>query len=125
MTLLNLHLSRLHEYYADRHTVAIVEDGGRKLSEALAKIVTYTGRMSRFNDTKAYSNFKALFIVDPDTAEKDAVKVAGVQRSDQQVVHRVLSRGVSSFDSFVEIFSTHPNIVKRLRTLHELQLGSV
>jgi len=121
LTLLSLQLSRLREYYADRHSARVVDDGARKLSEALAKIVTYTGQMGRRNNVRAYSNFKALFIADPDTAEKDAAEVVTVRGgSDQELVQRVLSRKVSTFDSFAEIFSTHPNIVKRLRALQAL-----
>ena len=121
LTLLSLQLSRLREYYADRHSARVVDDGARKLSEALAKIVTYTGQMGRRNNVRAYSNFKALFIADPDTAEKDAAEVVTVRGgSDQELVQRVLSRKVSTFDSFAEIFSTHPNIIKRLRALQAL-----
>ena len=121
LTVLSLHLSRLREYYADRHSVAVVDDGARKLSEGLAKIVSYTGRMSRVSDVRAYSNFKALFISDPDTAEKDAAEIQmTLGGSDQQLVQRVISSKVSAFDSLVEIFSTHPNIVKRLRALQAL-----
>ncbi|MDH5690794.1 MAG: zinc metalloprotease HtpX, partial [Candidatus Bathyarchaeota archaeon] len=42
-----LYLSRLREYYADRHSASIVEDGPRKLSEGLAKIVHATKKMGR------------------------------------------------------------------------------
>lgn len=122
LTLLSLHLSRLREYYADRHSVSVVDGGSRKLSEGLAKIVTYTGRMGRLSDAKAFSNFKALFIADPDTTEKDAVVIERMGGdSDQRLVQRVLSSKVSAFDSFGEVFSTHPNIVKRLRALQSLQ----
>jgi len=31
----------------------------------------------------------------------------------------VLSRKLTVFDTFAEIFSTHPNIVKRLKALQE------
>ena len=121
LTLLSLHLSRLREYYADRHSVTVVDDGARKLSEGLAKIVSYTGRMSRVSDVRAYSNFKTLFISDPDTAEKDAAEIQTILGgSDQQLVQRVISSKVSAIDSFVEIFSTHPNIVKRLQALQVL-----
>jgi heat shock protein HtpX len=132
LTLLSLQLSRLREYYADRHSAQVVDDGANKLSVALAKIVTYTGQMSRgrmnlgqrgqVGNVKAFSNFKALFIADPDTAEKDSAEVRTIMEgSDKDLVQRVLSRKVSTFDSFVEIFSTHPNIVKRLRALQSLQ----
>lgn len=118
LTLLSLKLSRLREYYADRHSVAVVDNGAQKLSIALAKIVTYTSRMSVFGrNVKQYSNFKALFIADPDTATQDATQIG----SDQELVQRILSRSVGTFESFAEIFSTHPNIVKRLRALQELQ----
>jgi len=122
LTLLSLNLSRLREYYADRHSVSVVDDGARKLSEALAKIVTYTGRMGKVSDARAFSNFKALFIADPDTAKRDAAGVEMMRGDgDQRLVERVLSSKVSGFDSFFEVFSTHPNIVKRLRELQSLR----
>lgn len=128
LTLLSLKLSRLREYYADKHSVAVVDDGGRKLSEALAKIVTYTARGGMYGrrgttsmGARQFSNFKSLFIADPDTAQKDAQEIGqfGRAKSDQQLVQDILSRQPSAFDSFVEMFSTHPNIVKRLRALQE------
>jgi len=122
MTLLSLHLSRLREYYADRHSVSVVDDGARKLSEALAKIVTYTGRMSLAGHVHGVSSFKALFIADPDTAGKDTAEVLSYrQTSDQELVRNILSKRPSGFDSLLELFSTHPNIVKRLTALQELQ----
>jgi heat shock protein HtpX len=118
LTLLTLYLSRLREYYADKHAVIVVDDGARKLSEGLAKIVTYTGKMSRVSDVKVFSNLKSLFISDPDTAEKDSAEVPMMWGgSDQQLVQNVISRRVSTSDTLVEAFSTHPNIVKRLRAL--------
>ena len=122
LTLLSLQLSRLREYYADRHSAQVVDDGANKLSVALAKIVTYTSQMGQVSNVKAFSNFKSLFIADPDTAGRDAAEVQTVMRgSDQELVQRVLSRRISTFDSIAEIFSTHPNIVKRLRALQSLQ----
>ncbi len=121
MTLLSLHLSRLREYYADRHSVEVVDDGTRKLSEGLAKIVTYTGRMRLTGHARGISSFKALFIADPDTAGKDTAEVLTYrQTSDQELVRNILLKTPSGFDSFVELFSTHPNIVKRLIALQKL-----
>ncbi|NWG09892.1 MAG: M48 family metalloprotease, partial [Nitrososphaerales archaeon] len=45
LSLFVLGLSRLREYYADRHSIGIVDEGSRKLSEALAKIVDYNAHM--------------------------------------------------------------------------------
>jgi heat shock protein HtpX len=118
LTLLSLRLSRLREYYADRHSVAIVDDGARKLSEGLAKVVTATRRIGQAHDVRAYSNFKALFITDPGTAVQDTESLAATRwRRDQQLVQHVLNRNVSTVDSFFEMFSTHPHIVKRLRAI--------
>ena len=124
LTLLTLRLSRLREYYADRHCVSVVDDGARKLSEGLAKIVTNTRRLGIYGvRIKAFSNFKALYIADPETVARDAVDMQRVGRiiSDQQLVRETRSRKATLLESFVEVFSTHPNIVKRLKALHELQ----
>jgi Zn-dependent protease with chaperone function len=39
---------------------------------------------------------------------------------DRKLVEEVLRRKVTTFDKIMEVFSTHPNIVKRLRALQEL-----
>jgi len=118
VTLFILGLSRLREYYADNHAVRVVDDGGRKLSEALAKITYSAGRMRRQN-LGATGSFRALFISDPERAPEDAAELAhaGGYTSDQELVRSVMARKVTSADRLVELFSTHPNIVKRIRTL--------
>ena len=122
LTLFTLYLSRLREYYADRHSTSVVDDGSRKLSEGLAKIA-YSTEMAR--KTRKYktnmSSMKSLFISDPDTVATDAREMAqiGMSRSDRELVERYLNRKISSGDRLIEIFSTHPNMVKRLRTLQE------
>lgn len=123
LTMFTLYLSRLREYFADRHSASVVEEGPRKLSEGLAKIVYSSSRMKRFRpETRSFSSFKALFISDPDRAESDAVAIAqaGGHVADQRLVQEVLRKEVRAFDKVVELFSTHPNIVKRLRALQEL-----
>jgi len=123
LTMFTLYLSRLREYFADRHSASVVDEGPRKLSEALAKIQASTGRMKRMNrQAGSFSSFKALFISDPDRAETDAVSIAQARgyASDQRLVEEVLRREVTAADRLMELFSTHPNIVKRLRALQEL-----
>ncbi|UCE16268.1 MAG: M48 family metalloprotease [Candidatus Bathyarchaeota archaeon] len=118
-----LYLSRLREYYADRHSAAIVEDGPRKLSEGLAKIVHSSRRMRRTSrKTSNFSSFKSLFISDPDRSELDtaAITQARALMADRKLVEKVLTRKVTTLDRIAEILSSHPNIVKRLRTLQEL-----
>jgi len=123
LTLFVLGLSRLREYYADRRSAATVDDGARKLSEALAKIVASTGRLrSQYRRVGSLNSFKALFINDPDRAEKDEVEIAGTRmfRADQQLVQEILSRKITTVDRVLELLSTHPNIVKRLQALQRL-----
>jgi heat shock protein HtpX len=118
-----LHLSRLREYYADRHSASIVEDGPRKLSEGLAKIAKSSKRMKKVRkDVSNFSSFKSLFIADPDRAELDSAAIAqkGAFTSDQKLVESTLRRKVTTLDRIAEVLSTHPNIVKRLRALQEL-----
>ena len=117
-----LYLSRLREYYADRHSASIVEDGPRKLSEGLAKIVHSTRNMRKTQKkTQQLNAFKALFIADPDRAETDSMAISHLAvASDQKLVQDILSRRMTTMDRIIEVFSTHPNIVKRLKALQEL-----
>lgn len=123
LTIFTLYLSRLREYFADRHSASIVDDGPRKLSEGLAKIVSSTRKMKHARkDVSGHSSFKALFISDPDRAEADSAAISRAvgYRSDQRLVEEQLRKDITATDRLVELFSTHPNIVKRLRALQRL-----
>ncbi len=123
LSLFVLSLSRFREYYADRHTVETVNDGARKLSEALAKIATSETRTMRKGRSGGSSSFKSLFINDPDTAKGDAATISkyGGRLSDRALVDKLISKKLTGFDRFMEIFSTHPNMVKRLRALQNIR----
>jgi heat shock protein HtpX len=120
-----LYLSRLREYYADRHSVSVVDGGAQKLSFGLAKIVNTTRKINATRKAQKEkpnsSAFKALFIADPDRASVDSAELVaiGVQ-SEQNIIQEVTSRKLTFADRLLEAFSTHPNIVKRLRALQEL-----
>lgn len=121
LNLFILYLSRVREYYADKHSVSIVDNGAQKLSSGLARIVHTTQRTSRGKqDTKNLNAFKALFIADPDKANVDSATLATMEASGQQLVQEILSKKPTFADKLVEALSTHPNIVKRLRALQEL-----
>ena len=116
-----LYFSRLREYYADAFSVQLAptrREGARRLSEALAKIVYRTaGSRHWLEHSAVVGSFKALLIADPDSAERDAEALGA---RDQELVRRLLRRRVTLADTILELFSTHPNIVKRLRALQEL-----
>ncbi len=119
LLLFNLGFSRLREYYADQHSASIVQDGARKLSEGLAKISSATWRIQG-TSPMAFSGYKTLFISDPDRAGRDAAELHQMRfGGDDELVRNIMSRRLGFLDKFGELFSTHPNIVKRLRALNE------
>jgi heat shock protein HtpX len=121
LNLLILNLSRTREYYADRHSATIVDDGAQKLSSGLARIVHSTQRTSRSKqDAKNQNAFKALFIADPDRANVDSQTLATMEASGQALVQEILAKKPTFADKLIEALSTHPNIVKRLQALQEL-----
>jgi heat shock protein HtpX len=122
MNLFTLYLSRLREYYADRHSAATVENGSQKLSTGLAKIVNATKniRMTK-KDTQNLHAFKALFIADPDCAQIDSAQLSAMSVGDsQKMVDDIISKNLTGAERIKEILSTHPNIIKRLRALRGL-----
>ena len=122
MNLFILSLSRQREYYADRHSASTVENGSQKLSTGLAKIVSATKNMrGARKETKNLGAFKALFIADPDRAEIDSAQLSSTRSIDsQKMVAEILSKKLTTGERILEIFSTHPNIIKRLRALKQL-----
>jgi heat shock protein HtpX len=121
LTLCTLYVSRLREYYADRHSVSVVDNGSQKLSLGLAKIVNATKIRSKPQQQKQKIAFKALFITDPERATSDSAAINAMQaNSSSNLVQEILLKKLTTGDKIAEAFSTHPNIIKRLRALHEL-----
>jgi heat shock protein HtpX len=123
LNLFTLHVSRLREYYADRHSVSVVDNGATKLSTGLAKIVHASAKTSKAQQqkqqTKTMNGFKSLFIANPETAQEDSASLNAFENN-QQLVEDFLSKKITFGDKLIEALSTHPNIVKRLRALQEL-----
>jgi heat shock protein HtpX len=124
LNLFTLHVSRLREYYADRHAVSVVGDGANKLSTGLAKIVhasakTVKSTQQTQQQTKNFSGFKSLFISNPETAQEDSAMLHAFE-GNQKLVDDLLAKKITFGDKLIEALSTHPNIVKRLRALKEL-----
>ncbi|MCW4005455.1 MAG: zinc metalloprotease HtpX [Candidatus Bathyarchaeota archaeon] len=125
LNLFTLYLSRLREYYADRHSASVVQDGASKLSTGLAKIVHASARVSnprKQQQTQDTLSFRALFIADPEHAKQDSAQLHAFESAsgNQNLVDEILSRKLTFTDKLIEALSTHPNIVKRLHALKEL-----
>lgn len=120
-----LYLSRLREYYADRHSVSIVENGAEKLSTGLMTIVNENKNQNRYrrNNNKenksSNASFKALFISDPSKADVEAEKLYtdNVGANKRELLKEILSKKVTGAEKFAELFATHPNIIKRLKAI--------
>jgi heat shock protein HtpX len=108
-----LALSRVREYYADRYSASIVDDGARKLSAALVKIVLSTRRGER---KLAANGFKALLISDPDANVRDGFLLSP-EAPDTELISELKTRRMRARDWLCEALSTHPNITNRLRNL--------
>ena len=107
-----LGLSRLREYYADAHS-AMINDA-RKLQSALAKIAVATGYLAlKGHNITEHSQFRALFIYDPYASTRDMELLSDTER----LIAEIKSRKISLFESIAELFSTHPNLVKRIKAL--------
>ena len=108
-----LAFSRYREYFADRHSVALNPNGGIHLQRALAKIVAYVrpSIIREAENTISLVQFKALFIQDP------LVKLPYRVRDVDALVEYLKNRKLTLWDRIKELFSTHPDITKRLRML--------
>ena len=129
--LLNLAIlwfSRLREYYADQFGATSVYEGSRKLQEGLVKIENKMARLKeqgqRARATASSSSspmglnplgsgLKALFIADPD------VGVASENLTDREMVMKYKQKNPSFGQRLFELFTTHPEISKRLKALDQ------
>jgi len=122
LTLFTLYLSRLREYYADRHSASIVDNGAKKLSTGLISIVKLSQESKqKKREENSNSAFKALFISNPDRADTEAQELYTSYYSNKEdLLRETLAKEPTSSDRLLEILSTHPNIIKRLRALQKL-----
>jgi heat shock protein HtpX len=118
LTFFTLWLSRVREYYADRNSVQVVDNGAWKLSTGLAKIVSASKKPSKQRgqgQQQGASAFRCLFISDPGDSAQAAKSIDA-----SLMVQEILSRKITGADKLKEAFSTHPNVTKRLRALQQL-----
>lgn len=123
--LLVLYASRIREYYADKDSVALGNKPAN-LASALYKLVYGSAKtpksllketegMKAFfaNDpSRAISEFNDLMALDMDKSGSiDEVELAAIRNK---------KANVSGMDRFMELLSTHPNMVKRISALSEL-----
>jgi len=122
--LLVLYASRIREYFADRGSVAL----GNKpaaLASSLYKLVYGSARM-RPEALKESEGLKAFFVNDPSQARKeirelsqlDLDKSGTIDQSELMLLQNKSIR-LGFGDRMLEILSTHPNMLKRIKRLSE------
>ena len=126
--LLVLYASRIREYFADRGSVEL---GNRPsaLASALYKLVYGSARMNK-ETLREVEGLKAFFANDPSRALTEIRELSqlDLDRSgtiDAGEIARLRTQEIhlSFSDRLMEVLSTHPNMLKRIKQLSELQVS--
>ncbi len=125
-SLLVMYGSRIREYFADKGSVEL----GNKpaaLASALYKLVYGSARLSETAELKQVEGMKAFFLNDPSKAlhEIRELKAVDTDRSgtiDSNELFRLRNKrlNLSAGEKLMELLSTHPNMLKRIKQLSEL-----
>jgi len=127
--LLVLYGSRIREYYADRGSVKL-GNAPHHLATALYKLVYSNARQKGSAEMKEIEGVKAFFINDPSRSWNEVRELAQVDTNmsgtiDANELAALRSKTVrlSTGDKMLEILSTHPNMLKRIKHLSSLTPG--
>ncbi len=121
--LLVLYGSRIREYYADQGSV---EFGNQPhfLASALYKLVYGSARVRGQDDLRRVEGVKAFFLNDPSRAKTELTELAQIDTDmsgtiDGNELMEIRQKGVriSAAERMMELFTTHPNMVKRIKHL--------
>ena len=124
--LLVLYGSRIREYYADAGSVELTRKP-HELASALYKMIYGSAGLKQDKVKKELGSMRAFFAADPLTARNDLkdLRAADLDKDgkiDAYELRAFAERArVSRTDRMMEIFSTHPNPVSRVKKLGEYQ----
>ena len=119
--LIVLYVSRIREYYAD-YGSAILTKKPHALASALYRITLSTSGLPK-EKIKEAEGMKAFFATDPSTSRRDIfdLKQADLNLDghiDEYEMKMFAERAkISTTDKLMEIFSSHPNVVNRIKKL--------
>lgn len=124
--LLVLYGSRIREYYADQGSVEF-GNPPHFLASALYKLVYGSARSRGQEDLKRVEGVKAFFLNDPSRARTELTELAQIDTDmsgtiDGNELMEIRQKGVkiSAAERMMELFTTHPNMVKRIKHLASL-----
>jgi heat shock protein HtpX len=121
--LLVLYGSRIREYYADKGSVDL-GNPPHHMASALYKLVSGAARTSNQAELKRVGAMKAFFVNDPSQAWNDVREVSQIDENRDGIISQseMLSLRqeqvkIGAGGIMAEIFTTHPNTLKRIQTL--------
>ena len=126
--LLVLYASRIREYFADRGSV-LLGNKPEALASSLYKLVYGSARMDK-ESLKEAEGLKAFFVNDPsqalneikDLRQLDLDKNGTIDASELAMLrNKTVKLGVG--DRVMELLSTHPNMLKRIKQLSTYKPG--
>jgi heat shock protein HtpX len=124
--LLVLYGSRIREYYADQGSVQL-GNMPHHLASALYKLVYGNARLKNSEELKRVEGIKAFFVNDPSRAWYEIRELSQVDRDmsgtidyDELMALRQKTVRLGAADRMMELFTTHPNMLKRIRHLSTL-----
>ncbi len=125
--LLVLYASRIREYFADRGSVALGNQP-KALASSLYKLAYGSARLSP-EALKQSEGLKAFFINDPSQGRKEVLELSqldldknGVIDASELELLRKSNIRLKLGDKMLELLSTHPNMLKRIKKLSEYRV---
>jgi heat shock protein HtpX len=127
--LLVLYVSRIREYYADEGAVKL-GSSPHYLASALYKLVYGSARVPK-DALKPVEGMKAFFANDPSRAGYEIRELSQIDMDGSGTIDinelmalRTRPLKIKTTDKILELLSTHPNMLKRIRRLSSLQGSS-
>jgi heat shock protein HtpX len=125
--LLVLYASRIREYFADRGSI-LLGNSPSNLASSLYKLVYGAARVDK-ESLKEVEGLKAFFVNDPsramnefnDLRQLDLDRSGTIDTTELEVLNRKQIK-VGFGDKVLELLSTHPNMLKRIKRLSEYKM---
>ncbi|RLF48023.1 MAG: peptidase [Thermoplasmata archaeon] len=123
--LIVLYVSRIREYYADYGSATLTKKP-HALASALYRITASTSVIPR-EKIKQAEGMKAFFATDPSTSKRDVVDLKQADLNldghiDEYEMKVFAEKArTTTADKLLEIFSSHPNVINRIKRLAEIK----
>jgi len=122
--LLVLYASRIREYFADRGSV-LLGNQPKALASSLYKLAYGSARMDK-ESLKQTEGLKAFFINDPSKGRKEVLELSQLDLDKSGTIDAAELAALKGStvrlnlgDRMMELLSTHPNMLKRIKKLSE------